>query len=180
MDNIAVISTKLTYGLHVVGVKDSGHGGRFAGFVIDAVCQLSMGEEPVIVFSVMNKNYSKDCIAKEGVFSLSILPEDVDPFILANFGFQSSADVSKWENVEYAIEAGLPVLPSAVSWARLRTLDERVFDTHTSFFCTPVDLGYLNENKTPLKYADYFLKLKEPAFAAFKEYKDRISGKETP
>lgn len=170
---------KMTYGLYVISVKDAEHGGRPAGFVIDAVCQLSMGEEPVIVCSVMNKNYSKDCIAKEGIFNISILPEDVDPFVLANFGFQSSKDVAKWENVDFELKAGLPVIPEAISWGQLKVTDSREMDTHTSFFCVPVEVGYLCEDKEPIKYADYFTKLKGPAFAAFQAYKDRLAGKET-
>jgi flavin reductase (DIM6/NTAB) family NADH-FMN oxidoreductase RutF len=173
------LTTKLTYGLYTMSVKDSLQGGRPAGFMIDAVCQLSSGDEPVVVFSVMNRNYSKDCIAREGVFNMSVLPDDIDPFVIANFGFQSSKDVAKWENVVHEMRAGLPVIPQAISWTQLRVQDSRVFDTHTAFFCVPVEAEYLNAEKTPLRYADYFTKFKEPAFAAFKAYKDSITGKET-
>ena len=176
---IEALSTKLTYGLHVIGVKDCKNGGRFAGFVIDAVCQITMGEEPYVLFSVMNKNYSKDCIRREMLFNVSILPDDVDPFILANFGFQSSKDVSKWDNVEFELKEGLPVIPSAVSWAQLKVKDIREFDTHTAFFCVPVTAEYLNQEKEPVRYADYFTKLKGPAFAAFSAFKEKQAGKET-
>jgi flavin reductase (DIM6/NTAB) family NADH-FMN oxidoreductase RutF len=167
------LTKKLTYGLYVIGVKDAENGGRFAGFVIDAVCQISSGEEPIVLCSVMNKNYSKDCIAKEGVFNISVLPDDVDPFIIANFGFQSSKDVSKWENVAFELKAGLPVIPEAISWAQLKVKDIRVLDTHTAFFCVPVETDYLNENKEPLRYADYFTKFKEPALKAFQAFKEK-------
>lgn len=175
---INALAQKLTYGLHVVGATDA-ENGRSCGFIIDAVCQLSMGDEPVVVFSVMNGNYTKDCILKERVFNLSILPDDVDPFIIANFGYQSSKNVSKWNNVDYEIKAGLPVIPSAVSWAQLKVLDHRVFDTHTAFFCTPLEAEYLNAEKTPLRYADYFTQFKDRAFAAFQAYKEKQAGKET-
>jgi flavin reductase (DIM6/NTAB) family NADH-FMN oxidoreductase RutF len=176
---IEALSTKLTYGLYVISVADALNGGRPAGFVIDAVCQVSMGEEPLVLCSVMNKNYSKGCIAQEGVFNLSVLPVDVDPFVLANFGFQSSKDVAKWENVAHELRNGLPVLPRAVSWAQLKVKDSRVLDTHTAFFCVPTEAGYLNEEKEPVRYADYFTKLKEPAFAAFQAFKEKQAGKET-
>jgi flavin reductase (DIM6/NTAB) family NADH-FMN oxidoreductase RutF len=176
---IDALTKKLTYGLHVISVTDAPNGGRFAGFVIDAVCQISAGEEPVVLFSVMNKNYSKDCIAREGVFNVSVLPDDVDPFILANFGYQSSKDVSKWDNVVYELKSGLPVIPQAVTWAQLKVKDVRVFDTHTAFFCVPIEAEYLNAEKDPVRYADYFTKLKEPAFAAFQAFKAGQAGKET-
>ena len=167
------LTKKLTYGLYVVSVVDAENGGRFAGFVIDAVCQISSGEEPLVLCSVMNRNYSKGCIAREGVFNLSVLPEDVEPFVIANFGFQSSKDASKWGNVRHELRAGLPVLPGAVSWARLRVKDSRELDTHTVFFCVPEEAGYLNEEKETLRYADYFTKLKGPAFEAFQAFKDK-------
>ena len=176
--DINALATKLTYGLYVISVKDFENEGRPAGFVIDAVCQISFGDEPTVVFSVMNKNHSKDCIAREGVFNLSILPEDIDPFVISNFGYQSSRDISKWSNIEYELKAGLPIVPTAVSWAQFRVTDSRVMDTHTAFFCVPVEAEYLNGSKEPLRYADYFTKLKEPAFEAFKAFKSR-SGKET-
>jgi flavin reductase (DIM6/NTAB) family NADH-FMN oxidoreductase RutF len=169
---INALSTKLTYGLHVISVYDKAND-RPAGFVIDAVCQLSMDEPPTVVFSVMNKNYSKNCIKDAGVFNFSILPESVDPFVLANFGFQTSKDVSKWDNVPYTLRAGLPVLDQAISWAQFKVTDLREMGTHTAFFTVPTEAEYLNGDLIPLRYADYFTKLKEPAFAAFKAFKDK-------
>ena len=176
--SIEALAKKLTYGLHVIGVKDSLNGGRFAGFVIDAVCQVSSGQEPVVLCSVMNKNYSKDCIERERVFNLSVLPDDIDPFVLANFGFQSSKDVSKWDNVAYELKQGLPIIPAAITWTQMNVTDIKVFDTHTAFFCVPSVAEYLNEEKNPVRYADYFTTLKDPAFAAFQAYKAKLAGKE--
>ena len=173
------LTKNLTYGLYIISVADAEHGGRPAGFVIDAVCQISSGDEPLIMCSVMNKNYSKDCIANEGVFNISVLPEDVDPFLIANFGFQSSKDVAKWDNAGHELKAGLPVIPTAVAWAQLRVKDSRVLDTHTAFFCVPEDMGVLNEGAAPLRYADYFTRLKAPAFEAFQAFKEKAAGKET-
>jgi flavin reductase (DIM6/NTAB) family NADH-FMN oxidoreductase RutF len=173
---INALATKLTYGLHVVSVPDTAHA-RPAGFIIDAVCQLSMDEPPTVVFSVMNRNYSKDCIKAEGVFNLSILPVSVDPFVIANFGFQSSKDAAKWDNVPHTLRAGLPVLDQAVSWGQFKVTDLREMGTHTAFFCVPTEADYVNGDLEPLRYADYFTKLKEPAFAAFRAFKEKSPGK---
>jgi flavin reductase (DIM6/NTAB) family NADH-FMN oxidoreductase RutF len=172
------LTKSLTYGLHVVSVRDSLQD-RNAGFIIDAVCQISSGDEPIVLCSVMNKNYSKNCILGEKVFNLSVLPDDVDPFILANFGFQSSKDIPKWDNVSFELTEGLPIIPEAVAWAQMKVKDIREMDTHTAFFCVPVFAGYLNQGKNPVRYADYFTKIKEPAFAAFQAFKAGQAGKET-
>ena len=169
MDMMAMVQN-LTYGLYVTGAWDE-ENGRYSGHVIDAVAQLSMDEEPTVVASVMNTCYTKSLIEKEGVFVLSILPADVDPFVLANFGFQCGRDVSKWENVPYTLRGGFPVLDEAVAWVQFRVADKRVMGTHTAFFCHPTDAEALNPGKDPLRYADYFTKLKNPAMEAFQAFK---------
>ena len=174
--DINALSKKLTYGLHVISVNDAKNA-RPGGFVIDAVCQLSMDEPPLVVFSVMNKNYSKDCIKDEGTFNVSILPVSVDPFVIANFGYQSSSDVDKWKNVPHTIINGLPVLDQAITWAQFKVVDFRVMGTHTAFFCEPTECDYLNESLEPLRYADYFTELKDAAFAAFKSHNESIKQK---
>jgi len=162
------MAQNLTYGLYVTSVWDEANG-RFGGHVIDAVAQLSMGEPPTVVASVLNTCYTQSLIEKEGVFSLSILPANVDPFVIANFGFQCGRDVSKWENVPHTLREGLPALDEAVAWVKFQVIDKRVMDTHMAFFCNPVAIEALHPDKEPLRYADYFTKLKAPAMAAFQE-----------
>lgn len=97
---------KLTHGLYVLGARDEN---RFAGSIVDAVMQVA--NKPVaIALSCSNGSYTKQCIEKDGVFSLSVLCKNVSPFVVANFGFQSSRNVDKWKNVEYFEEEGLPFL----------------------------------------------------------------------
>jgi flavin reductase (DIM6/NTAB) family NADH-FMN oxidoreductase RutF len=163
--------TKLSYGLYTVSVEDPANA-RPAGFIIDAVAQISMDDPPTVIVSVMNRNYSKDCIAEAGVFNLSVLPADVDPFLIANFGYQSSKDVAKWANVPHTIRAGLPVPDCAVSWAQLKVIDKRVMGTHTSFFTQPVEAELLVPDGQPLLYADYFKELKTKAMDAFTAWKE--------
>ncbi|MDR0854307.1 MAG: flavin reductase family protein [Clostridiales Family XIII bacterium] len=162
---------KLSYGLYVTGVRDEAND-RVTGHICDAVAQLSMGEKPQVVVSIMNKNYTKDCIEKSGEFTLSVLPDTVDPFVIGNFGFQSGKDVSKWPNVPHNVVDGLPILCEAVSYVRLKVIDKRVMDSHTAFFCEAIGGEVLHEDKTPLIYADYFKELKDLVMAAFTAFKE--------
>jgi flavin reductase (DIM6/NTAB) family NADH-FMN oxidoreductase RutF len=162
---------KLSYGLYVTGVKDEANG-RLSGHICDAVCQLSMGETPQVVVSIMKGNYTRECIEQTGEFTLSVLPETVDPFVIGNFGFQSGREVDKWPNVPHSVIDGLPVLSEAISYVRLKVIDKRVMESHTAFFCEPIGGSVLHDDKTPLLYADYFKELKNlvmEAFTAFKE-----------
>ena len=57
---------KLTHGLYVLGARDEN---RFAGSIVDAVMQVA--NKPVaIALSCSNGSYTKQCIEKDGVFSL--------------------------------------------------------------------------------------------------------------
>jgi hypothetical protein len=55
--------------------------------------------------------------------------------------------------------------------------DIREMGTHTAFFTVPTEADYLNGELEPLRYADYFTKLKTPAFAAFQAFKEKSPGK---
>jgi len=39
--------------------------------------------------------------------------ENVHPFVIANFGFQSAKGVDRWANVPHTVKNGLPVLAAA-------------------------------------------------------------------
>ena len=120
---------KLTHGLYVLGARDEN---RFAGSIVDAVMQVA--NKPVaIALSCSNGSYTKQCIEKDGVFSLSVLCKNVSPFVVANFGFQSSRNVDKWKNVEYFEEEGLPFLKDNLAIFRCRVLHKFPLESNTLF-----------------------------------------------
>jgi flavin reductase (DIM6/NTAB) family NADH-FMN oxidoreductase RutF len=87
MDNTALFN--LTYGLYVIGVKtEEGYG----GCIVDAVAQVSMAEAPNLVLGSMIKNFTNERIKAEGEFTLSILPANVNPFVLFKFVCQPVDD----------------------------------------------------------------------------------------
>ena len=96
----------LTHGIYVLGAKDEAQN-RFCGSIVDGVMQVA--NKPVVVaLSCSNTSYTKECIESSGEFSLSVLCKDVDPFVVANFGFQTSREVNKWDNVKSVQKDGLP------------------------------------------------------------------------
>ena len=107
MDETALF--KLTHGLYVLGAVDEDNGGRLVGSIVDGVMQVA-NKPLIIALSCHNRSYTKSCIEKSGRFSLSVLCQSVDPFVVANFGFQTSEKVDKWANVPYFVEDGLPYL----------------------------------------------------------------------
>ncbi|MDR0862602.1 MAG: flavin reductase [Oscillospiraceae bacterium] len=159
---------KLSYGLYIVGVKsESG----FGGYVVDAVAQVASGDAPMVLVCCMKTNHSNALIKSSGELTLSVLPDSVDPFVIANFGFQSSRDVpDKWANVAHTVKDGLPTLDGAVACLRLRVTDSKETETHTAFFTEVVDAWKGEAALSPLIYASYQKTMKAATTAAFKAY----------
>ncbi|MDR0785352.1 MAG: flavin reductase [Treponema sp.] len=168
MDNTAL--WKLSYGLYVVGVKKEE--GRFGGSVVDAVAQVAAGDQPALVLSSMKNNLTNALIKSAGRFTLSILPANADPFVVANFGFQSARDADKWANVPYSLKDGLPVLDCAIAFVNCNVIESKELGTHTLFICEIVDAQNGETAAKPLLYADYQENMKAAAGEAFKKFKE--------
>jgi flavin reductase (DIM6/NTAB) family NADH-FMN oxidoreductase RutF len=160
---------KLSYGLYVVGVKtEKGLG----GCIVDAVGQVSAGEHPVVMLSCMKRNYTNEWIKNTAEFCLSVLPVDIDPFVIGNFGFQSARNQDKWVNVPYTVKGELPVLLNACSYLRCRVTDSRDFETHTMFLGELVDADLGQSDSKSLIFGDYQAGMKDAVMDAFQKFKE--------
>lgn len=158
---------RLTNGLYVLGTYD---GERMVGSLIDAVTQVA--HDPcVMVISCNNQSYTKECIEKTKEFSLSVLGKDCDPFILANFGFQSSRDVNKWDNVQFHIKDNLPYLDKNIASIQCKVLSQKKFDSNTLFVAEILDAS-CGENAEPLTYRDYREYFKTEVLKSFEDFKN--------
>lgn len=161
---------KISYGLYIVGTKIDG---KTAGCVVDAFIQSTSSPVPTVILCSIQANETNAAIKQTGEFTISILPTDVDPFIVGNFGFQSGRDADKWANVSHKLVDGLPVLEKAAAFLRCKVTDKKELSTHTAFFCEVTD-AWQGEGE-PLTYGDYQKNMKTAAQTAFKEFKE--SGK---
>jgi flavin reductase (DIM6/NTAB) family NADH-FMN oxidoreductase RutF len=168
MENKALY--KLSYGLYVTGVETAN---GYGGSVVDSIAQVSHGDPMRIAFGSMNKNFTTESIRQTGEFTLSVLGQDIDPFVIANFGFQSARDpeVRKWGNVKHTVKDGLPVLDGALSAIKLNVEEIIAYDTHTLFIGAVKDAWLGESEAAPLLYAEYLQNRKDEVFAAFTEYK---------
>jgi len=163
MDKTALY--KISYGLYVIGVTSEN---GFGGCIADAFMQAA-SDPPTVLLCCMNGNYTNECIKKSGCFTVSVLSDEADPFVIANFGFQSGRDVEKWNNVPHSLMEGLPVLDKACAHYLCRVVKTEELSTHTLFFCEVEDAE--KSRGTPLLYATYQSDMKEAVSDAFKEYK---------
>ena len=162
---------QLTHGLYVLGASD---GDRLAGSVVDAVMQVA--SSPVaIALSCTNRSYTKSCIDKPQEFSLSVLCKNVNPFVIANFGYQSSRNIDKWKNVEHFVKDGLPYLTDNLAMFRCRVIHSYAMDSNTLYIA-----GVLSAEATradiPLTYLDYRSYFKQLVLESFNTYTQKQKG----
>jgi len=157
---------RISYGLFVTGVQDEN---RYGGCIIDAFMQATH-DPATVMYSSMKKNRTSELILEKHDFTVSVLPSDIHPFYIANFGFQSSRTVDKWANVPHEIVDGLPVLKDRAACYRLRMIDARELSTHILFYCDVIE-AWGESEREPLVYADYQKSMKQATTAAFMEFK---------
>lgn len=160
---------KLTHGLYVLGAADAG--GRLVGSVVDAVMQVA-NRPFVLALSCTNNSYTKHCIEASNEFSLSVLGKNVNPLVISNFGFQSSRNVNKWENVEYYVHDGLPYLQNNLAEIKCKVIQKIVYESNTMFLAEVTDCRN-NEDSIPLTYNDYRAYFKNDVLQALQQQKEK-------
>lgn len=159
--------SKISYGLYVVGVRN---GEGFGGCIVDAFIQATL-MPPTAILCSMRHTLTNALIKEHGILTLSILPADVDPMIISNFGLQSARDADKWSRVETNWRDELPSLRCACAGMLLKVVDARDLTTHTMFFCDILDAW--EGDGSPLLYADYQRDMKPAAMVALQALKEK-------
>ncbi len=157
---------QVSLGLYVLGAKD---GNRPVGSIIDAV-MIAANKPCALVVSCNNASYTKSCIEKSGVLSLSVLPKDVSPFVVANFGFQSSKEIDKWAHVDMAEFNNLPVLPQATAHIAAKVIHQYSLESNTVFIAEIIDAAVVRDSEK-LLYEDYRNSFKDEVIKSFQSFK---------
>lgn len=148
------ITRKITQGMYVLTTK----GG---GCIVDAVSQVSAGDNPLVAVSVMKSNYTNELLKKNNKFALSVLGKDVNPEIIKTFGFNSSRDINKFEKVDTTLEEGLNIINGSIGYMVCEIIDSIENDTHTLF------IGKILE-------ADVFEEKETMSYGYYQEHKDEL------
>ena len=149
----------ITYGLYVVSSKS---GDKVNGCILNSVMQTS-AEPQTVSICINRNNLTYDYIKESGVFSVSILPQDVTMKFIGRFGFHSGRDLDKFAGVEYKLgeETGVPVLlENSMGYIEARVKDTMDVETHTIIAGDVVNGLSFDVNKEPLTYA-YYHKVKK-------------------
>ena len=148
------ITRKISQGMYILTTV----GG---GCCVDAVSQISGGDNPLIGVAVMKKNYTNKLMKDNNIFALSVLGEGIDPKIIINFGMKSMRDYNKFESVDVEEVEGVNVIKGSLGYMVCEKVDMIENDTHTLF------IGKLIE-------ADKFSDGKEMTYGYYQEHKDEL------
>lgn len=141
------ITRKISQGVYVL-TTDKG------GCIVDAVSQISAGDNPLIAVSVMKDNYTNELLKNNDKFALSVLSKNVDPEIIRTFGMNSSRDINKFENTDVELIEGINVIKDSIGYMILEKVDSIDADTHTLFIGKLIEADVYKESK-PMTYEYY-------------------------
>ncbi len=144
--------TKLSYGMYILTSMDND---RPVGCTINTSAQIT-ATPTTIMISVNRNNYTNECIKKYGKFALSILSEKSDSTLIGGFGFRSSRDNNKFENVDYEIKDGLPVIKAANAYLICKVIDSLEVHTHTIFIGELIDADIFDNEVSSMTYDYYY------------------------
>lgn len=147
---------KISQGLYITGALTSDD--RLVGSCIDSVMLAEVNPAQIFV-SLCKTSYTCKTILKQKRLSLSVLPKNSDLNTIREFGFYSSENRDKWENIPYFLEDELPILTDCVAYYILSVKSTLETDTHIVFLCT-VEKSVANTMADVLLYDDYRTQIK--------------------
>lgn len=148
------ITRKITQGVYALTTK----GG---GCIVDAVSQVSAGDNPLIAVAVMKSNYTNELMHKNNNFALSVLGLDVDPEIIKTFGLNSMRDIDKFAETKTNEELDLKIIDDSLGYMICEKVDTIENETHTLF------IGKLIE-------ADIYKDGEAMSYGYYQEHKDEL------
>ena len=141
------ITRKITQGMYVLTTKDG-------GCIVDAVSQISAGDNPLVAVAVMKNNYTNELMKNNDTFALSVIGKDTNPEIIKTFGFNSMRDINKFENTDTTNIDGINIINNTLGYMICEKIDSIDNDTHTLFIGKLIEAD-LFEDKEAMSYTYY-------------------------
>ena len=124
MFNKAVL-WNLSYGVYVVSSMDNN---RPIGCIANSIMQLT---HDCIAISLNHQNYTNKMIKENKKLAISILCNEVEENLIPVFGFTSSKENNKFENVKYKVVNNLPIIENCSGYIVSEVIQEIELETHT-------------------------------------------------
>jgi len=143
---------KISYGMYVVSSKKEA---KLNGQIANAVLQVTA--EPAQISACINKeNLTHQFIQESGVFTVSILEQDVPMEFIGHFGFKSGKEIEKFKGIDYKLGiTGAPVaIRNCLGYLECEVTNSMDVGTHTVFVGKVVEAQVTKEGE-PMTYAYY-------------------------
>lgn len=141
----------INYGMYLVTTK---HDNFSSGCIINTLIQIT-STNPLIAISLNKNNATNEEIRKSKRFSVSVLSEETNQEVIKTFGYFTSREINKFENVNYEEISNLPVVLEDISSYLICNV-EQIIDCEThDLFIGRVELTNKVSNKIPMTYKYY-------------------------
>lgn len=141
------ITRKITQGMYVLTTKNG-------GCIVDAVSQVSSGENPLIAVAVMKKNYTNKLLHENETFALSVLGKKVDDNLIQTFGYQTSKEINKLESFDILEIENEKIIKNSLGYMICEIVDHIENDTHTLVIGKMIEADVFKEEE-PMSYGYY-------------------------
>lgn len=141
------ITHRITQGVYALTTNNG-------GCIVDAVSQISAGDNPLISVAVMKTNFTNDLLKKNNMFALSVLAEDVSPKIIRTFGLNSMRNINKFSDIELVNVNGLNIISDSIGYMICEIVDHIDTGTHDLFIGRMIEADVFND-KIPMSYQYY-------------------------
>lgn len=138
---------KLTHGMYVLSTNG-------AACFVDAVSQVSGGDNPLVAVAVMKKNYTNEVLHNQDRFAISIFGMNDDPEIIKNYGFHTMRDYDKFANGNVEEIEGVPVAKGTIGYLVCEKVDMIENETHTLFLGKVIEADKWTDDE-PMTYGYY-------------------------
>lgn len=151
----------ISYGMYLVSTQDD----KKVGCIANSIMQIT--NNPVtIAVSINHENYTNQIIKKVKKFAVSILDEQIEPKIIGTFGYQSSKEIDKFQDVEIDTLEDMPILEKCCGVFVCKVINTVETSTHTIFIGEMINAkGKEEQNPMTYRYYHEVLKGKSPVKA---------------
>lgn len=161
----------LSYGLYVITSKEEN---KNVGCIANSVIQVTSNPVTILV-SINHDNYTNKIIKETNKFGVSILKETSNQKIIGTFGFKSSKDINKFEEIEYKEVSNIPIINDSCGYMICNVVKIAETSTHTIFIAEVENTGdYTEENPMTYKYYHENLKGISPKNAPTYQEKEEL------
>lgn len=165
----------ISYGMYIVTTKDNSE--KKIGCVINTFTQIT-SKEPIISISLNKENDTNRAIKESKKFAVSVLSINTPKEWIGTFGYYTSKEKDKFENISYQEEDNLPIIKENTCGYFIAEIIN-IIDCNTHDLIIAKVLKATKEsNSIPMTYTYYQEKLKGTSPKNAPTYTEEVSNNE--